>query len=118
MLKLSTVPAPGVAQKIADRVAEPVKPLVRWGLGHGLPRAVIARAARQGDLQSRLITAAAKPTRTDRLVPLFEELRARGVLVPGKLSFLTVDHDAVKEVLSSNDFATGVPTGGALSRLG
>lgn len=95
-----------------------VKPAIRWGLGHGLPRAVIGRAARQGDLQGRLITAAAEPGRTDRLVPLFDELRAAGTMAPGRFSSMTVDHAAVKAVLGSNDFATGLPTtAGALAGL-
>jgi cytochrome P450 len=119
MLKLSTVPTPGAARKIADRVTEPVKPLVRWGLGHGIPRTVIGRAARQGDLQGRLITAAAENGRTDRLVPIFEELRESGTLARGRFSYMTAHHEAVREVLSSNDFTTGLPTtAGAMSRLG
>ena len=123
MLKLSSVSAPPVARRVADRVTdrvtEPVKPLVRWGLGHGIPRVVIGRAARQGDLQGRLITAAAENGRTDRLVPIFEELRGAGVLAPGRFSYMTADHAAAKEVLSSNDFTTGLPTtAGSLSRLG
>ena len=122
MLKLSTAPTPGVARRtrrIADRAAEPVKQLIRWGLGHGLPRAVIGRAARQGDLQGRLITAAAQNGRTDRLVPIFDELRGRGVFARGKFSYMTAHHATVKEVLGSNDFTTGLPTtAGSMSRLG
>ena len=123
MLKLSNVPtagrARGLAERVADRVGEPVKPLVRWSLGHGLPRTFIGRAARHGDLQSRLIVAAAEPGRTERLVPLFEELREGDVLVRGQLSFMTAHYDAVKEVLSSNDFTTGMPTtAGRLAGLG
>jgi cytochrome P450 len=118
MLKLSTVPAHGIAHRVTDRVTEPVKPLVRWGLGHGIPRAVIGRAARQGDLQGRLISAAAENGRTDRLVPIFEELRASGVIARGKFSYMTAHHEAVHEVLSSNDFSTGLPTtAGSMSRL-
>lgn len=119
MLKLSSVPAPRLPRRIVDHVGEPVKPVIRWGLGHGIPRTVIGRAARQGDLQGRLITTAAESGRTDRLVPLFDELRSRGVLAKGRFSHLTAHHDAVKEVLSSNDFSTGLPTtAGAMSRLG
>jgi cytochrome P450 len=127
MLKLSSVPAPTAApraahhvtHRVADRVTAPAKPLVRWGLGHGIPRVVIGRAARQGDLQGRLITAAAERGRTDRLVPLFDELRAHGAFAPGRFSSMTADHAAVKEVLSSNDFSTGLPTAaGSMSRLG
>jgi cytochrome P450 len=119
MLKLSPAGGQTLARGLTDRVTEPVKPLVRWGLGHGLPRAVIGRAARQGDLQGRLITAAAVRGRTERLVPIFDELRAAGVLARGRFSYMTADHAAVREVLGSNDFSTGLPTsGGALARLG
>jgi cytochrome P450 len=119
MLKLSTLPAPSLARRLAGRVAEPVKPLVRWSLGHGIPRSVIRRAARQGDLQGRLITAAAVNGRTDRLVPIFDELRGSGTLARGQFSYMTASHAAVKEVLSSNDFGTGLPTtAGSMSRLG
>jgi cytochrome P450 len=119
MLKLSPAPGQTLARGVADRVTEPVKPLVRWGIGHGLPRAVIGRAARQGDLQGRLITAAAVPGRTERLVPIFEEVRGHGVLARGRFGYLSADHAAVKEVLGSNDFTTGLPTStGSLARLG
>jgi cytochrome P450 len=107
------------AVSLLHAATEPVKPLVRWGLGHGIPRAVIGRAARQGDLQGKLITAAARNGRTDELVPLFDELRAVGPMARGRFSHMTVDHAAVKEVLGSNDFSTGLPTtAGAMSRLG
>ncbi|GAB7003681.1 cytochrome P450 [Nocardioides sp. AN3] len=128
MLKLSTLSGAGVAgrraaarevvHRLTDGVTEPVKPLVRWGLGHGMPRVVIGRAARRGDLQGRLITAAARPRRTDELLPIFAELRDRGILVRGTFSYVTVDHAAVKEVLSSSDFSAGLPTtAGSLARL-
>ena len=118
MLTLSTGPAQSAALKIAGRVAEPTKPLIRWGLGHGLPRAVISRAARQGELQGRLIMSGAQQGRTDRLAPLFAELHQSGVLVHGKFTSLTGNHRAVNEVLSSSDFITGlVRATGSMSRL-
>jgi cytochrome P450 len=118
MLKLSNPPGHGMAHRLVEHATEPVKPLVRWGLGHGIPRWVIGRAARQGDLQGRLITAAARPGRTDMLAPIFDELRDSGVLAPGRFSYMTARHGAVKEVLSSSDFSAGLPTtAGSMSRL-
>jgi cytochrome P450 len=128
MLKLAHPSTPALAQRFVQgplqgllhRASEPVKPFVRWSVGHGLPRAVIGRAARDGDLQGRLITSAAQRGRTDRLAPLFDELLAApSGIEPGRFSHMAGRHEAVREVLSSNDFGTGMPTAaGALARLG
>jgi len=117
MLRLAHVPTTGPVQRIVSRVTEPAKPFVRWSVGHGLPRAVIGRAARGGDLQGRLIAAAAQRGRTERLTPLFDELLSAPVQ-PGRFSHMTGRHEVVREVLSSNDFSTGMPTSaGSLARL-
>jgi cytochrome P450 len=79
---------------------------VYWGVAHGLPRLLVRTAARRGDLQGRLMLA---PSSGDRVWELFEEARARGPLVRSRMSYLTVDHAAVKEVLSSPDFRSGTP---------
>lgn len=75
-----------------------------WGLAHGLPRMMIRRAARRGDLQGRFMLA---PPSGDQVWELFEEARARGPVLRSRMSYLTVDHAAVKEVLSSPDFRAG-----------
>lgn len=79
---------------------------VRWALGHGLPRTAIVRSARKGDLQGDLILSG-PGSHTFDLVDLFEEFRARGPLYQGGFSYLAVDHEVIKEVLTSNDFITG-----------
>ncbi|NYI80119.1 cytochrome P450 [Nocardioides panzhihuensis] len=79
---------------------------VRWALGHGLPRTAIVRSARKGDLQGDLILSG-PGSHTFDLVDLFEEFRARGPLYQGGFSHLAVDHEVIKEVLTSNDFVTG-----------
>ncbi|MFJ2758043.1 cytochrome P450 [Nocardioides sp. NPDC087217] len=79
---------------------------VRWALGHGLPRTAIVRSARKGDLQGDLILSG-PGSHTFDLVGLFEEFRARGPLYQGGFSHLAVDHEVIKEVLTSNDFITG-----------
>jgi hypothetical protein len=91
-----------VMRPVVDRVKTPV----RWGVGHALPRAFFRAAARRGDVQGRLI-AAAPGKHTFELLDLFEEARAHGPLVTTRLTHLAVDHGAVREVLSSNDFRTG-----------
>jgi len=77
---------------------------VRWGLQHGLVRGLLARAARDGDPQSRLIV---DPAVRDDPYPVQEEVRARGPLVRGRLTWVTASHAVAKEVLRSPDFAAG-----------
>jgi cytochrome P450 len=103
-----------VVRPVVDRVKTPV----RWGVGHALPRAFFRAAARRGDVQGRLI-AAAPGKHTFELLDLFEEARAHGPLVTTRLTHLAVDHAAVREVLSSNDFRTGLPAraGSTMQRL-
>jgi cytochrome P450 len=77
---------------------------VRWGLQHGLVRGLLARAAREGDPQSRLIV---DPAVRDDPYPVHEQVRARGPLVQGRLTWVTASHALSKEVLRSPDFAAG-----------
>ena len=86
-----------------DRVEARTKPVVRWGLGHLLPRTVMSAAARRGDLQGRLMLA----SRDGDPFPLFEEIRAQGPLYRGRFSYIATGLATVREVLSSNDFRTG-----------
>jgi cytochrome P450 len=89
---------------------------VYWGVAHGLPRLMVRTAARRGDLQGRLMLA---PSSGDQVWELFEEARARGPMLRSRMSYLTVDHAAVKEVLTSPDFRSGKPVraDGPLGRL-
>ena len=104
-----TAPAPGApagrARRGPDWGAE-VRSGVYWGLAHGLPRLALRTAARRGDLQGRMMLASQSG---DRMWELLAEVRAAGPLVPARLSYLTVDHAVVKEVLSSPDFRSGLP---------
>ncbi|MEX0426175.1 cytochrome P450 [Nocardioides sp. DS6] len=126
MLKLSTVSAPHATGRLASRLRQPIvdrvegqaKPLVRWGVGHAVPRMVMRNAARRGDLQGRLI-ATSPGAYPEELLDLFAEVRASGPVVKGGFSYMTVSHALVKEVLNSNDFRTGIVAGsGILGRLG
>ncbi|MDX3195121.1 cytochrome P450 [Streptomyces sp. MN03-5084-2B] len=93
------------------------KPVVRWGLGHALPRTVLRREARRGDLQGRMVVDAADGR---DLTGLFEEIRDAGPLARTRFGWMTTTHTAVREVLSSEDFRVGVfgNDGSALGRLG
>lgn len=82
------------------------KPLVRWGLVHALPLRAMKVAARRGDLQSRLaVESQSRPTA--ELLPLFAQIRAAGPVAPSRYARVTVDHAAVKEVLTGPDFRVG-----------
>ncbi|WP_127782794.1 cytochrome P450 [Rhodococcus sp. X156] len=79
---------------------------VRWALQHGLPRALMRRAAAGGDLQARLL---ADPTTAAAEDPflLHDEVRAQGPVIRGRLTYLTATHSVVRDVLRSDDFRAG-----------
>ncbi len=81
-----------------------LRALARWGTQHGLVRGMLARAAREGDPQARLIV---DPAVRDDPYPVQEEVRARGPLVRGRLTWVTADHEVCRDVLRSPDFAAG-----------
>ncbi len=115
---LITAPARAGAA-LASRAGGLARRPVRWGLGHALPRTVMGLAARRGDVQGQLL----RPdvcTDPARLAELTEQVRASGSLHRSEYAFLTASLPVVKEVLSSNDFRTGVfgPGEGMLGRLG
>ena len=89
---------------------------VHWGVAHGLPTLYLRRAAAQGDLQARLIRFGA--TGTDGVFGLVEEIRSQGPLYRSRIGYVTTSHAAVRHVLTSDDFRTGLPTAqGALGRI-
>jgi cytochrome P450 len=89
---------------------------VHWGVAHGLPTLYLRRAAAQGDLQARLIRLGA--TGTDGVFDLVEEIRSQGPLYRSRIGYVTTSHAAVRHVLTSDDFRTGLPTAqGALGRI-
>ncbi|BBZ44049.1 cytochrome P450 [Mycobacterium parmense] len=78
-----------------------MKERLHWLAMHGFIRGVAAVGARRGDMQSRLIAdrrVAADP------VPFYEQLRAQGTLVKGRVNYLTTDHSLAHELLRSEDF--------------
>ena len=100
------------------RITAPVRQTVRWGLGHGLPRALMRRAAKRGDLQG-LLDASLRPGMGHLAPGVLERVRAQGPLHKGAFSYITVSHAVVRDVLTGNDFRTGVftPGEGLIGRL-
>ncbi len=92
---------------------------VRWSLGHALPRTVLRRSARQGDLHGRMFVASQSGDLA-ALAPVLEELRDHAPFYRGRFASVTADHAAVRALLSSPDAGTGlvpVDPGAALARL-
>lgn len=92
---------------------------VRWSLGHALPRTVLRRAARQADLHGRMFVAS-QSSDPSALEPILDELRDHRPFFRGRYASVSVDHAAVRAVLSSPDVCSGiVPTKGVgrLARL-
>jgi cytochrome P450 len=72
--------------------------LVRWGTRHGIARAALTVAARSGEVQANIVM---NPEVRRNPYPAYEDLRARGRVVRGRLGLLTVDHEVCRTVLGS-----------------
>ncbi|HMD93690.1 MAG TPA: cytochrome P450 [Trebonia sp.] len=105
-LTAAALDAPGAGDRHGPGWQEQARSNVYWAVAHGLPRLVMRAAARRGDLQGRLMLA---PASGDQVWEVLAEVRARGPVLRSRLSYLTVDHAAVKEILASPDFRTGMP---------
>lgn len=88
------------------QVVESVRSRLHWAVTHGIPGAALRRAARDGDLQARMITALAQGG--DVRGPV-EELRAAGPVHRAKFGYVATSHAAVREVLTHEGFVTGLP---------
>ncbi len=97
----------------------PVKQSVRWALSHGLPSVVMRRQAAKGDIQGRLVSQG-RGMDDEAVAAIADEVRADGALHRSAFAHITASLPTVKEVLTSNDFRTGVfdPGDGVLGRLG
>ena len=66
---------------------------VRWGLQHGMARRVIGKAAKEGDLQARLII---DPSVRADPFPLQDRIREQGPVFRGRLTYVTATHEVVR----------------------
>ncbi|PKH37218.1 cytochrome P450 [Nocardioides alpinus] len=80
---------------------------VHWAIAHGLPTLFLRRAADQGDLQAQLIRVGAEGT--DEVFDLIEEIRGKGPLYRSRIGHVATSHAAVRQLLTSDDFRTGLP---------
>ncbi len=96
-----------------------VRQTARWALSHGLPSVVMRRQAARGDIQGRLVSQG-RGMDTDEVAAIAAEVRADGPLHRSHFAHITASLPTVKEVLTSNDFRTGVfdPGDGLLGRIG
>ncbi len=76
--------------------------VLRWSLGHALPRTALRRSARQGDLHGRMFVATQSGDRA-ALEPVLDELRAHVPFYRGKFASVTADHATVRALLSNPD---------------
>ncbi len=89
-----------------------MKTSVRWALQHGVVRVASRRAARKGDLHARFMLDEA--WRADPF-PFYEQVRAQGDAVRGRLVTMSASYDVCAAALRSEDFRAG-PDEDALPR--
>ena len=94
-----------------------MKSTVHWGVAHGLPTLFLRRAAARGDLQARLIRVGSLGS-DDEVFGLIEEIRSHGPLYRSSIGHVATSHAAVRHLLTSDDFRSGLPTDeGVLGRI-
>ena len=77
-----------------------------WALAHAPARVFFGREARRGNPMARLVSDPAARVHPE---PLWEELRGRGDLVRGRLSWATVSLPVVARVLRDESFSSMFP---------
>jgi cytochrome P450 len=88
---------------------------VRWSLGHALPRTLLRRAAKEGDLHGRMFVATQAGGAA--LEPILEELRSHGAFYHGKYAAVSVDNAAVRALLSDPHAGSAFQPADGASRL-
>ena len=86
-----------------------MKSTVHWGVAHGLPTLFLRRAAARGDLQAQLIRVGSMGSE-EKVFDLIEDIRSRGPLYRSSIGHVATSHAAVRQVLTSDDFRSGLPT--------
>jgi cytochrome P450 len=89
---------------------------VRWSLGHALPRTLLRRAAKQGDLHGRMFVAT-QVGGMAALEPILDELRTHGAFYQGKFAAVSADNAAVRALLSNADAGAAFAPADGESRL-
>ena len=100
---------------IKDTAGEEVRSGVHWAVGHGLPVLMLRRAASRGDLHAQLILAGSS---TEDTLAAIERIRSAGPVITSRIGAAVTSHSGVREVLVSDDYRTGFPTGlGVLGKV-
>src|SRR3954454_3836309 len=86
--------------------------LLRWGVLSLGPRMMLRREAKAGQLGAKL---AVDRSTWDDPFPYYEQMRAQGRILPGRLVSSTASYDVVREVLRSPAFRVGIGTSERLS---
>ena len=95
-----------VVGSLLGTLASPARQPLRWGLSHALPAAMMTWAARQGDLQGRLVVD--RDLRDPvRLAAMCDEVRASGPFHRSRFTRMTASLPVVREVLASTDMVSG-----------
>jgi cytochrome P450 len=78
---------------------------LKWALRHGLIKVALKRAAKKGEPQALLMID--RKVREDPF-PVYEQLRARGPVSRGRLTYVAPSHEAASAVLRSETFRVGL----------
>jgi cytochrome P450 len=97
--------------------AAQVRAGLRWSIGHALPRALLSRAAKQGDLHGRMFLATHSDSPAD-LAPILDELRTHKPFYRGKYAAVSVDVAGVRALLSEPEALSAFGPTDVESRLG
>jgi cytochrome P450 len=79
--------------------------ILKWAARHGLIKVVLRRAARRGEPQAVMMfdrAARANP------FPIYDQIRSRGPISRGGLTYVAPSHEAVSAVLRSDVFRVGL----------
>lgn len=84
----------------------PGRSMLTWLLAFGIPRRLLRLAARRGDLIARTV---AEPALQEDPFGAYDDIRARGPVVHGRLISATATHSAANQILRGDTF--GVAAG-------
>lgn len=96
------------ARRLAASVGLETRTFVHWCVVHALPTLALRHAAKRGDLQADLIRVGRLGT--GDVHEVIERIRSHGPMYGSSIGYVATSHDAVRDVLVSEDFRTGFPT--------